>query len=67
MRFKQFLQEDASSQEKGLMVSKPSDLRKPSDGPPFVQYLSSLGPLKTGGAPAGAMMMKKKMRKMKST
>lgn len=55
MTFKEFLQrEDANSQEKGLMFSDPPQGRKPSDGQPFKDFLSSLSGAKpAAGAGAG--------------
>ena len=76
MRFKEFLQEDANSQETGLfgnVQAKETGHRVPSDGQPFAQYLSLSSGAKPGqgggmmgGATTGndAMFMKKLMRKM---
>lgn len=72
MKFKQFITEDSSGQDRGLMgFGKASSVRKPSDGQPFKQYLSSVAgqePRGGGGGGGGIggfmkKMMKKKMKK----
>jgi len=72
MTFKEFLQitEDGQSSEQGIMVNKPAQGRKPSDGQPFAKNMSSFsggeGSSGGGGPKAGAAFMKKMKKKMKS-
>ena len=63
MKFKEFLQKE----DNGMMgYGKSSSLRKPSDGQPFKQYLSSVAgqePRGNAGGAGNSMFMKKKMKK----
>ena len=80
MKFRDFLQEDANSQETGLFANvqaKDTGHRVPSDGQPFAQYLNIASGAKPsqggGGFPAsggagaggmGGMFMKNFMKRM---
>jgi hypothetical protein len=69
MKFKDFIQnEEQSGTDRGLMgYGKSSSVRKPSDGQPFAQYLSSVAGQEprgnTGTNTQAPMFMKKKMKK----
>jgi hypothetical protein len=75
MKFKEFIQidEEQSGSDKGLMgYPMAYNARKPSDGRPFKNLLSIAGANPRGGGggggggggiPAGASMMRKKMKK----